>query len=89
MSDKKDIVKLTIHSRIGGRDHCSVTAVVDDLRRQVGFIGLREGAKICVQRCGSCGKENYMAAVSDGVCSWCGWDANDRSMAEVEVDLRK
>lgn len=43
-----------------------------------GYKPKREGSKICLIRCPSCDRENYVMAVSEGVCAWCGYDPNDR-----------
>lgn len=32
---------------------------------------------IYLERCPDCGRENYAPAVASGICSWCGYDAND------------
>lgn len=41
-----------------------------------GFIAKKGSKKIALSRCPKCGKENYMMAVLDGICCWCGFDAN-------------
>ena len=46
------------------------------------FIG-DDGRKWLV-RCPECGKENYALAVKDGVCAWCGYEANKDGEDEVE-----
>jgi hypothetical protein len=51
------------------------------------YIGFRHGPdrQIGLQRCGACRLENYALAVLDGVCCWCGWDANAEVTKEPEV----
>lgn len=39
----------------------------------------REDGDIYLVRCfapvhGDCGRENWVGAVADGVCAWCGWE---------------
>lgn len=29
-------------------------------------------------RCPKCGKENYALNVAIGICTWCGFDANEK-----------
>lgn len=41
-----------------------------------GFID--EDGKKCMERCFSCGKENYAMAVISGFCAWCGFNANEK-----------
>ena len=42
----------------------------------IGFSPL-DSDEIRLERCYKCGKRNYAPAVMDGVCAWCGWDANN------------
>lgn len=34
--------------------------------------------KTCMIYCLKCKKENYIPAVSTGICAWCGYDANSQ-----------
>lgn len=47
-----------------------------DLRKGKGFGYISSEKKICMIRCFECGMENYAMAVSSGLCSNCGFDAN-------------
>lgn len=40
-----------------------------------GFIG--SNGKIYLQRCPKCGLENYALNVPSGICTWCGYNANN------------
>lgn len=46
-----------------------------DIAKGKGFGFWSRGA-IYMMRCFDCGKENYAAMVSSGICAWCGHDAN-------------
>jgi ribosomal protein L37E len=37
-----------------------------------------EHGKICLVRCPKCKRENYAHNVMSGVCTWCGFDANEK-----------
>lgn len=78
------VIDLEIRPRIDRRDHCGVFTALGDY---VGFVSLA-GNHVKVQRCGSCRAENYAHTVSDGVCCWCGWNANDPSQATIAKDHR-
>lgn len=62
---------LTLDPHKPGHDHVTVRYN----GKFIGFKGLKSD-RICVERCGSCGKENYAMAVLSGQCCWCGWDPN-------------
>jgi len=36
----------------------------------------RKDGKWAMERCPKCHKENYAFNVMNGVCTWCGYDAN-------------
>lgn len=43
----------------------------------LGFISRKDkDRKISLQRCPRCGRENYYKAVLEGICAWCGFNAN-------------
>jgi ribosomal protein L37E len=50
----------------------------DDIRKGKGYGYRAKTGKICMEKCFSCGKENYALAVSSGTCAWCGYDANKK-----------
>jgi ribosomal protein S27E len=45
----------------------------------MGYKELMSPGEFGLIRCPSCGRENYVMAVSSGVCSHCGWDINDHT----------
>ena len=46
-----------------------------------GFVSI--SGKIYLLRCFECGKENYAACVSSGICAWCGYNANEEEKPNV------
>lgn len=78
------VIELEIRPRIEHCDHCGVFTVSGGY---VGFVSL-VGKHVKVQRCGSCRIENYAPAVIEGVCCWCGWNANDPLQATIARDHR-
>lgn len=54
-------------------------------RERKGVLFNRADGRRAMIRCVECGVENYALAVYDGVCAWCGYDAN----AEDERDARQ
>ncbi len=46
-----------------------------------------EDGKAYLIRCPDCGKENYFAQVSSGLCAWCGYDLNKTKI--IKKDERK
>jgi ribosomal protein L37E len=47
-----------------------------------GYSYTDKDGKICMIRCLKCKRENYILAVSSGMCAWCGYDANESPMAK-------
>lgn len=46
----------------------------------------RDDGGLAMLRCPACRRENYPIAVIDGVCAWCGHDANAPRDAERKDD---
>lgn len=46
------------------------------INEQGGSAYTKKDGRLGLIRCPKCKQENYAMAVSDGVCCWCGWDAN-------------
>ena len=38
--------------------------------------GFQVENNVYLVRCPKCNKENYALCVADGICAWCGYDAN-------------
>ena len=36
-----------------------------------------EDKTLLLIRCPKCGRENYIMNVAKGICTWCGYDANE------------
>lgn len=58
-------------AKAAGYDHVRVVCNND----YVGFRPL-QGKRVYLQRCPRCHRENYVLAVTQGACCWCGLDAN-------------
>lgn len=47
-----------------------------------GYVYRADDGRLFMVRCPECGKENYAAAVSGGICVWCGCYAKDEHLEE-------
>ena len=64
-----------IHKHGNDHDHDDVEFINTPFKGSC-FIGHDDDA-IGLTRCPVCGKENYVMSVIDGICAWCGFNAND------------
>jgi len=39
----------------------------------------KESGKLCLIRCPECQQENYVLNVMSGCCTWCDYNANEKS----------
>lgn len=56
-----------------------------DLHEGKGFGYETEEGKRCMIRCFECGRENYVATVSSGLCAWCGFNANEEALEDIAL----
>ena len=49
-------------------------------------ISVEDDGHILLMRCPKCDRENYALAVADGVCCWCGYDANKDEALKQRVE---
>jgi ribosomal protein L37E len=42
-----------------------------------GTFWVEKEGKLYMERCPKCRAENYAPNVASGICTWCGYDAND------------
>ena len=55
-----------------------------DVRKDKGFGYKTDNGLVCMQRCFTCGRENWAPIVSSGQCAWCGYNPNDKEVKDED-----
>ena len=77
-------MKRDIYIKPDGYDHDGVQA-----GKGSGYMTRSKPLRVCMERCFSCGRENYALAVPSGHCAWCKFDANDQQYEDEIHPIKK
>ena len=58
-------------------------------KRPIGNGWKSDKGTISMNRCFSCGKENYAPAVTSGQCAWCGYKATEADIVKIDYHTKR